>query len=462
MKIALAWRMLAVVVFGLTACAPAIDKPMQSATPSPFQPLWPTSTIIATETPLLSTATPRNWPPPNFGTPGPTQVTPLPLPAPVISRPDTFNILLAGSDRANTSFRTDVLIVVNFQPEYDLTTMLSIPRDLYVYIPGWQMQRINAAYYHGMTTAYPGGGPGLLKDTILYNLGIEIDRVALVDFEGFVDIINTLGGVDVPVACSYTDWHIINPKKDPEDEDNWGLFTVNPGVVHMDGDLALWYARSRKRSSDFDRGRRQQEVLRAIYSQTLRLNTITKVPELYRQLNSSLETDIDLDYILDLLPYSTQVGDAQIRSAFINKDVLISWRTPSGAAVLLPDQTKLPGFLVWALGPPLKGEDRLQNPLIEITNATGWENLPDLAAERLSYAGFETTVAEDQPGIASQTELVGLEADWDHEEVDFLLQILGLPADQFEHDPQRNSAAHYRLILGEDYNPCFDPSKIER
>lgn len=419
------------------------------------------STAAATESLALSTTTPRNWPPPNFGTPGPTQVTPLPLPAPIVSRPGTFNILLAGSDRAFTSFRTDVLIVVNFQPEYDLVTMLSIPRDLYVYIPGWQMQRINAAYYHGMTTAYPGSGPGLLKDTILYNLGIEIDRVALVDFDGFVDIIDTLGGVDVPVACAYTDWRIINPRKNPEDEDNWKLFTVNAGIVHMDGDLALWYARSRKKSSDFDRGRRQQEVLRAIYSQALRLNTLAKVPELYRQLSSNLDTDIYLDYILQLLPYSTRVGEAQVRSIFINKDVLISWRTPTGGAVLLPDESKLPALLARALGPPLKGQSRSE-PLIEIRNRTSWESLPELAAERLSYAGFETTILEGSGEEAEQTRLIGLEPEVDEQVVDYLLQVLALPSNRFVHRPQSNSPAHYRLMLGEDYNPCFDPSKIER
>lgn len=445
----------------LGACAPAA-APARTASPSPFQPIWRTATSTVTATlPATATSTPHNWPPPYFGTPGPTQVTLLPAPAPFISRQGTFNILLAGSDRAFTLFRTDVLILVNFQPEHDLVTMLSIPRDLFVYIPGWQMQRINAAYYHGMNTGYPGGGPGLLKDTILYNLGIEIDRVALVDFNGFMNIIDTLGGIDVPVTCSYTDWHIINLNKDPEDEDNWKLFTVSPGIVHMDGELALWYARSRKKSSDFDRSRRQQEELRALYSQALRLNTLAKVAELYGEFSSSLETDINLDYIFNLLPYATHIGEAQVRSVFINKDVLTSWRTPSGAAVLLPDPAKLPILLARAMGPPLKGQGRA-SALIEITNRTNWETLPELAAERLRYSGFESVISETQDGNASQSQLIGLQPELDEEEVDYLLQTLGLSADRFEHDPQQNSGFHYRLILGQDYNPCFDPSKIER
>lgn len=470
MKIVRTWRILAAAAIALTACnLPVIpvEQPVGSARPSPLHPLssgaglppaTPSAVRLAPPTP---TDTTRSWPPPLFGTPGPTQVTPLPLPADPISRPGTINILLAGSDRITTSFRTDTLILVNFQPEYDLVTLVSIPRDLFVYIPGWQMQRINAAYYHGVSNPYPGGGPGLLKDTILYNLGIPVDRVALADFDGFVDIIDTLGGVDVPVACAYTDWRIIDPKKDPEDEDNWKLFTLNPGVVHMHGDLALWYARSRKKSSDFDRSRRQQEVLRALYVQALRLDTLAKAPELYRRLRSSLTTDMDLEYLLNLLPYATRVGQAQVRSVYINKDVLISWRTPQGAAVLLPDEDGLPALLARALGPPEEAAAG-PAPLVEIWNGTGHASWPTLTAGRLSYAGFDTLIADGETERTTQTTLLGLAPEADETEVDFLLGSLGLPADRFEHAPQPEADAQYRLVLGADYNPCFDPSKIER
>ena len=140
------------------------------------------------------------------------------------------------------------------------------------------MQRINTAYQQGELTGYPGGGAQLLKDTVAYNLGIHIDHIAMVEFNGFRQIVDTLGGIDVPLVCAFTDWHIIDPNKSDQIEDNWALFTLGPGVVHMDGDLALWYTRSRMRSSDFDRGRRQQEVLRAIFNQGIRLNVIPKLP----------------------------------------------------------------------------------------------------------------------------------------------------------------------------------------
>jgi anionic cell wall polymer biosynthesis LytR-Cps2A-Psr (LCP) family protein len=88
------------------------------------------------------------------------------------------------------------------------------------------MQKINTAYLHGKLERYPGGGPALLKDTIWYNLGIRIDHIAMVDFSGFRRIVNVFDGVDIPLACPYTDWHIINSKRSESDPNNWKLYTV--------------------------------------------------------------------------------------------------------------------------------------------------------------------------------------------------------------------------------------------
>ena len=129
---------------------------------------------------------------------------------------ETVNFLLIGSDvRSGTSFRTDTMVIAILRPNEGQVSLISIPRDLWVSIPEWQNQRINTAYQHGISVGYPGGGPGLLKDTILYNLGIRIDHTAMVDFSGFSQIVDTLGGVDVPVSCSYTDWRLIDPELRP-------------------------------------------------------------------------------------------------------------------------------------------------------------------------------------------------------------------------------------------------------
>ena len=76
------------------------------------------------------------------------------------------------------------MVVVNIQPDYNTVNPISVQRDFFAYIPGWQMNRINGAFQHGEFGYYPGLGPALMKDTMLYNLGIEIDRYILVDFGG--------------------------------------------------------------------------------------------------------------------------------------------------------------------------------------------------------------------------------------------------------------------------------------
>jgi len=124
---------------------------------TPFFPSEPTaitpSPAVLTITPPAPSLTPTfsfgTWPPPYFGNPGPAQVTAIPAAFPPLSGKETVNFLLVGSDRRALSFRTDTLVVVSFRPRDQSVSMISIPRDLYVYIPGWKMQRINTAYQQG-------------------------------------------------------------------------------------------------------------------------------------------------------------------------------------------------------------------------------------------------------------------------------------------------------------------------
>src|SRR5512138_2496813 len=291
--------------------------PKATASPTAEPPIDPSPTADLT---LLFPTEAAPPPPADSGA--------APAPLPTLTDSDTLNFLLIGSDkRPGASFRTDTMVVVIFWPKQGQVSMISIPRDLWIYIPTVGMQRINTAYQSGETTGYPGGGPGLLRDTIAYNLGIRIDHMAMVEFDGFRRIVDTLGGVDVPVACSYTDWHLIDPSYDPYNEDNWSLYTVDSGVVHMDGDLALWYARSRLKSSDFDRGRRQQEVLRAIFAQALRTDTLKRIPELYAAFAGTITTDLGLGDLVKLALYAPSLTNANIRSYYIRPPYVSAWTT---------------------------------------------------------------------------------------------------------------------------------------
>src|SRR5512145_1094090 len=415
--------------------------PNASPTPTPFQPI-PWTPSSAQSQPVLDPATPTLTLPAPTETPVPT-IDPNLLVNTVVpfstidaagsgsqvlnNGQETVNFLLIGSDRRpGGSFRTDTMVIAILRPTEAQVSLISIPRDLWVSVPEWGNQRINTAYQHGVSVGYPGGGPGLLKDTILYNLGIRIDHTAMVEFDGFRKIVDTLGGVDVPVSCSYTDWRLIDPSYNPENENNWHLYTTGPGVVHMDGDLALWYARSRQKSNDFDRGRRQQEVLRALFVQTLQTGTLTRIPELYNNLRSTVETDLGLGDLLSLAVYAPKMTNADIRSYYIRPPYVNSWITESGAYVLLPNEVDLQQMLTEAMSPSTQIVEK-QAVVIDVMNGTAIEGYETLAATRLNYAGYETHVIPSDRQDYAYSVLIDKTPAQDRAQSDPILNVMGMP-----------------------------------
>src|SRR6266487_1232955 len=446
------------------------SAPNASPTPTPFQPIPWTPTGTLQSQPVIDT------PIPTATLPAPTQ-TQLPTidpnilintvaPLPTIDASssqvlnngqDTVNFLLIGSDkRPGGSFRTDTMVIAILRPNEGQVSLISIPRDLWVSIPGWENQRINTAYQHGISVGYPGGGPGLLRDTILYNLGIRIDHTAMVEFDGFRQIVDTLGGVDVPVSCPYTDWRLIDPSYDPQNENNWALYTTGPGLVHMDGDLALWYARSRQKSNDFDRGRRQQEVLRALFTQALQTGTLTRIPELYNDLKNTVETDLGLVDLLQLSIYAPKMTNADIRSYYIRPPYVNSWITDAGAYVLSPNQDLLQQMLTEALSPSTKTVER-KATVIDVMNGTSIPGYETLAATRLNYAGYETHIIPSDRQDYAYSVLIDKTTAQDHAQSDPILNVMGMLPGSVISGPDPNNASHYLLILGYDYQPCFRP-----
>ena len=451
--------------------------PNASPTATPFQPVPWTQTVsplsspnadsaasTATQTPLALTPTDIPTIDPNFlintVAPQPT-IDVSALDSQVLSNgEETVNFLLIGSDqRSGTSFRTDTMVIAILRPNEGQVSLISIPRDLWVSIPGWENQRINTAYQHGELNGYPGGGPGLLKDTIQYNLGIRIDHTAMVDFDGFRKIVDTLGGVDVPVACPYTDWHLIDPTFNPEVEENWSLYTVDSGVVHMDGDLALWYARSRQKSSDFDRGRRQQEVLRALFTQTLQTGTLSRIPELYNNFKDTVTTDLGLADILQLSLYAPKMTSADIRSYYIRPPYVTSWITDQGAYVLLPNTDLLPQLLTEALSTSTTTVER-QAVAIDVMNGTSIAGYDTLASTRLNYAGYETRILPSDRQDYAYSVLIDKSAVQDYETSNNILGVMGMLPGSLIPAQDPNSSAQYLLILGYDYQPCFRPESL--
>jgi len=448
--------------------------PNASPTPTPFQPSFTTPTRIESKF-ILPTETPSPLPTqpveptstsalatlfPTSAAPPPIDPGVQPEALPPLTDQETVNFLLIGSDqRSGLSYRTDTMVIAILWPSEGQVSLISIPRDLWIYIPTVGMQRINTAYQSGEITSYQGGGPGLLKDTIQYNLGIRIDHTAMVDFDGFRRIVNTLGGIDLPVACAYTDWRLIDPSYDPYDENNWWLYSVGPGQIHMDGDLALWYARSRSKSNDFDRGRRQQEVLRAIFTKTLQTETFSKIPQLYLDLSQTVVTDLELDDVIRMVPYALKLTNADIRSYYIRPPYVSAWTTPGGASVQLPNEASLTQLLREAttFSPRVIELDAIQ---VEVQNGSQVESMDSLAAFRLAYAGYETKIAPADRRDYLSSVIVDQTTGQDTSQLAMLISALGLNAPEQISLPDRSSSISYRVILGADYDSCFKPEEI--
>jgi LCP family protein required for cell wall assembly len=422
--------------------------PTETPSPLPTQPLEPTATAD------LATLFPTSAAPP----PSNPEVQPEALPA--LTDQESINFLLIGSDqRSGLSYRTDTLVIAIMWPSDGQVSLISIPRDLWIYIPMVGMQRINTAYQSGEINSYQGGGPGLLKDTIQYNLGIRIDHTAMVDFDGFRRIVDTLGGVDLPVSCPYTDWRLIDPSFDPYDENNWWLYSVGPGQIHMDGDLALWYARSRSKSNDFDRGRRQQEVLRAIFTKALQTETFSKIPQLYLELSQTVVTDLGLNDLIRMAPYALKMSNADIRSYYIRPPYVSAWTTPGGASVQLPNEASLTQLLAEATSFSRRVIER-ESIQVEVQNGSQVESMDTLAAFRLNYAGYQTQLAPADRRDYLSSVVIDHTPGQDAAKRAALISNLGLnSADQISL-PDSSSSISYRVILGADYDSCFKPEEI--
>jgi LCP family protein required for cell wall assembly len=488
--------LLIIFIFVLSACgsapqtaAPAAlpfilitSAPNPSPTPTPFQPLLNTPTqqsllSFDNSTPLyLPTETPSPSPTPPIDATAtvdllqlfPTSAAPpdaeslavSPTPLPPLTDNETINFLLIGSDkRPGSSYRTDTIVVAVVWPKEGQVSLISIPRDLWIYIPTVGMQRINTAYQSGEIYGYPGGGPGLLKDTISNNLGIRIDHTAMVDFDGFRRIVDTLGGVEVPIACSYTDWRLIDPSYDQYNENNWWLYTVGPGQIHMDGDLALWYARARSKSNDFDRGRRQQEVLRALFGQALQTSTFGKIPQLYNDFSSTIITDLGLADLLRMAPYALNFTNANIRGYYIRPPYVSPWITPGGAQVLLPNDAELSQLLTEAITLSPFAVER-KSIKVEVQNGTTFDTWDALAASRLNYAGYQTIISNADNRNYAASVIVDFTPGQDPNQRQTIISTLNLYSANIISLPDANSPVQYRVILGSDYEPCFQPQDL--
>lgn len=294
--------------------------PRATATPTPFQPAPATATATLPPTPTITlTPTPR----PRTATPTRTNI-PEGWEAPA----GQVNILLLGSDLrpATGGFRTDVIVLASIHPHDGEIHVVSFPRDLFIEIPGYGTNRIN--------TAFSFGGFNLLADTFQYNFGIRPDHYVLITFDSFLEMIERLDGIDVEIAEPLSDKCALT-----NGLASYGWCSVNPGVMHMDGQTALWYVRSRYTTNDFDRTRRAQEVLKGIMKGMLKLDVLAHAPRIFEKFGQFVETDIHLGDMLPLLPMIPHLQNENIiQQHYIGPAETYNYIVPgNGAMVLLPN-----------------------------------------------------------------------------------------------------------------------------
>jgi LCP family protein required for cell wall assembly len=332
-------------------CTLSLPTVLAQSSPTPaftpyLPPTWtltPTQATTPTITPTETmTPTPTQTPTPvdpweNFAGPTQPSAIEIPRPMPLIEQSDSVvNIVIIGTDsRVNEGIaRSDTLMVASLDKAKGTVTLISIPRDLYVYIPGWKVDRINTADVYGRQD--------LVATTILYNFGLRTDHYVRVGFSGFMQAVDLLGGIDV---------HVTGSLNDTCGGRRWNY---SPGVYHMDGFTALCYVRMRYASSDFDRLRREQEVLRAVFAKTFSLYGLTKVPELFANFGNMVQTDLTVADVLPLTPLAGSVAadSSRIQLYRVDQTMVTSYRVPStGAAVLLPKRDAISAMLQAAFGP---------------------------------------------------------------------------------------------------------------
>ena len=241
-------------------------------------------------------------------------------------------VLLLGLDRRpgeGDMVRADAIMVLTAHPGGPAVGLLSIPRDLYLPIPGQGENRINTAHFYGEIDQ-AGSGPERTAETIRQNFGVPVDAWVRVDFHGFVALIDAVDGVEVDVPEAVIDYAY--PTED------YGVMTIEipAGLQTMDGERALQYARSRHSSSDFDRAARQQLIVSALAQKLRQPATWVKLPAFYQAFNEAVDTNLSLLEMVQVGLAVVRVGPDGVERVVIDEEMTTPYTTSAGAAVVLP------------------------------------------------------------------------------------------------------------------------------
>ncbi|GIW06524.1 MAG: hypothetical protein KatS3mg060_1329 [Dehalococcoidia bacterium] len=358
---------------------------------------------------------------------------------------ERINILLLGVDtRPDEPWepgRTDFVAVATLDPATRTAGLISFPRDLWVTIPvapGIRFdERINAAYRTGELEHAPGGGPGVARRMIEYNFGIRTQFYVIVDFDAFVQIVDRLGGVTVDVQ---------RPLKDNEYPTEWyGTKRIYyaPGLQRLDGQAALEYARSRHQDSDFERNRRQQQILLAARQKALDRNLLPVLPRLLLELRDAVRTDMNPSQILALARLAASIDLQDITIRAVSGDAII--RLP-GQTVFLPNRPVVSALIAEVFSDPRVRREAAQ--IVVVADASTRVRATRLASA-LAQRGIIARV-EERPTVEPRSVTTVIDYTGKPATLRYLGELLKLDASRTIAELSGLGAGDMEILVGAD------------
>lgn len=383
---------------------------------------------------------------------------------------DRITILLLGADLSadDGSSRTDTIMLVNIDPRTNSARIMSIPRDVKVVIPGYGIDKINAAFALGDYNDVQGGGAGLMIRTIEANFGIPIHAFVQLDFNGFTRMINTVGGVYVDVPYPIID------NAYPAEQSNYQRIYFPTGWQHLDGDEALIYARTRHQDGDTSRAARQQQVLLALRDQHLNADLITQLPRLITEFGGAVRTDISITDAIKLAQLGLDIPRENITQISVTGALYEEYGT-NGIYYLGVNWTSMESFLSQFVGyrvsaPGAAFMDPNYGASVLIINGTRNRGLAGRVGTVLEYNGFwriSVDTAEDV-GNYDHSSIIDIESNLGTSSLVSELISVGQDSitfgDSAEQAAQESGYQSYDIvvILGNDaWDPAGDTWTLE-
>lgn len=369
-------------------------------------------------------------------------------------------VLLLGLDYRDWSAdvgpsRSDTMILLTLDPLSSTAGILSIPRDMWVAIPGFKHGKINTAHALGEAYDLPGGGPGLAVDTVEHMLGVPVNYYAQIDFDAFVRFIDEIGGVklDVPEKI----------KIDLLGDGFKTIKTLQPGVQRLPGEWALAYARARNtEGGDFDRAFRQQQVILAIRDQILSwelLPTLIKsAPTLFKEISAGVNTNFNLDEVIKLALLAQSVPEENIQRGIIDKNYVIFGTSPDGLSILIPLQDKIhllrdQIFTTFGLGPETPGDSRQRMETESASTALyDGSGAPEILVRTENYFRSQgMNISQSSPAGEPYARTIIIDHSGSPHILQYLVETMDIKPTNIRSEFDPNHAFDVEIYLGSDW-----------